>query len=167
VRKAISPLLITLLLPTVALADDITVSKEKRIGELTDDHAVVYFVRPGFLGKAVKIWAFVDDKAVGANKGKQYTFANVEPGKHVFWSKAENVAAVEMNVEGGKAYYIQQKPKMGGMKARVQLFVLEEAEGKAALEKCKGYTTLTAEGETRAAEIIANKFETATQKLEG
>ena len=165
-RKAIYPLLVSLLVPAVALAADITVSKEKKTGELADDHGVVYFVRPGFMGKAVKIWAFVDDIAVGANKGKQYTFATVEPGKHVFWSKAENVAAVEIEIEGGKAYYIQQKPKMGGMKTRVKLLVLDEAAGRAAIEKCKGYTTLTAEGEARAAEIIANKYETASSKLE-
>jgi hypothetical protein len=38
-------------------------------------------------------------------------------------------------VEAGKTYYLQQKVKMGFMKARNQLVAIDEAEGKKALSK--------------------------------
>ena len=141
----------------------ITVSKEKVQPEPSDQAAVVYFVRPAFMGKAVKIWAFVDETVAGANKGKHYTFATVPAGKHLFWGKAENVSGLELEVEAGKTYYLKQKVKMGGMKARVKLMQIDAAEGEKALEKCK-YTTLTPAGEERGAEIVAEKYEVALEK---
>ena len=149
-------------LPALA-GDVITVQKEKATAEPTEDAAVVYVVRPAMMGKAVKIWAFAGESPIGANKGKHYTFATVPPGKHVFWARAENVSALEMEVEAGKTYYLKQGVRMGGMKARVKLMVVDETEGEEAIKKCK-YTQLTGEGEARAAEIIAAKYKTAVEK---
>jgi len=39
-------------------------------------------------------------------------------------------------VEAGKTYYLQQKIKMGFMKARNKLVAISETEGKEALGKC-------------------------------
>ena len=141
----------------------ITVSKEKVLAEPSDQEAVVYFVRPAFIGKAVKIWAFVDQTVVGANKGKHYTFAKVPAGRHLFWAKAENLSALQLDVEAGQTYYLKQKVKMGGLKARVKLIQVDAAEGGEALEKCK-YTTLTGAGEERGAEIVAQKHGIAVEK---
>jgi hypothetical protein len=71
----------------------------------------------------------IDDEILGINKGESYFFAYVAPGKHVFWSKSENVDALELTVEAGKTYYIQQHVRMGGFRARTKLEVLDEAEG--------------------------------------
>lgn len=141
----------------------ITVSKEKVLGEPSSQEAVVYFVRPAIMGKAVKIWAFVDQTVIGANKGKHYTFAKVPAGKHLFWAKAENLSALELDVEAGQTYYLKQKVKMGGLKARVKLMEIDTAEGNEALDKCK-YTSLTDAGQQRGAEIVAEKHAVAVEK---
>ena len=52
------------------------------------------------------LWAFVDGQFIGVTHGKNYTYALVSPGEHVFWSKAENVSAFKMNVEARKTYYL-------------------------------------------------------------
>ena len=80
--------------------------KKKQMGEATADKALVYILRPAFPGKAVKMWAFADEQFIGVTYGRQYTYALVEPGEHVFWSKAENVSAFKMNVEARKTYYL-------------------------------------------------------------
>ncbi len=147
------------------LAGDLfTVEKKIRMAEAKDGQATIYVVRPAMVGKAIKFWAFCDDMPLGVTKGKTYTFGHVAAGKHVFWSKAENVSAFEMEVEAGKTYYLWQKARMGGMKARVKLMEATEAEGQAALKKGGKYTSLTAEGETRAKELAAEYLAIAQEK---
>ncbi len=141
-----------------------TVEKETRMAEAKDGHATIYVVRPAMIGKAIKFWAFCDDTPLGVTKGKTYTFGHVPAGKHVFWAKAENVSALEMEVEAGKTYYLWQKARMGGMKARVKLTEATEAEGKAALKKAGKYTSLTGEGETRAKELAGEYLARAKEK---
>lgn len=158
-------LVLFLTLNSSALAGMYTdVQKEKQYAEPTDDSAIVYVVRPAVLGKAVRIWAFVDKQSIGVNRGKQYTFARVLPGEHTFWAKAENISAIEFEVEAGKTYYLKQTVKMGAFKARVKLIQIDEVEGKEGIEKCK-FTRLTPEGQERAEEIAAKKWETAVGKL--
>ncbi len=141
-----------------------TVEKQTRMAEAKDGHATIYVVRPAMVGKAIKFWAFCDDTPLGVTKGKTYTFGHVPAGKHVFWAKAENVSALEMGVEAGKTYYLQQKARMGGMKARVKLIQLSEEEGQAALAKCGKYTSLTAEGEARGLELAGEYLARAREK---
>lgn len=148
----------------LAAGELFTVEKETRMAEAKSGHATIYVVRPAMVGKAIKFWAFSDDTPIGVTKGKTYTFGHVPAGKHVFWSKAENVSALEIEVEAGKTYYLWQKARMGGMKARVKLTEATEAEGKAALEKAGKYTSLTGEGETRAKEIAGEYLARAREK---
>ncbi len=145
------------------LAGDMVQVQPTKMGEPKDGKALVYFVRPQMMGKAIKFWAFADEKPLGATKGRQFTFAYVSPGKHMFWTKAENISTLTLNVEGGKTYYLQQKSKMGGMKARVKLLEITEADAQATFKKCK-YATLTAEGEQRAAELAKELLEKAKAK---
>lgn len=162
---------ILLLLMLVALAPglmagDLFVKHEK--AESSDikpdtDTALVFFVRPGSGAFAIKTWAFVDDTPVGVTKAKGYVVAEVEPGPHLFWSKAENVSAIEMEVEGGKTYYLKQSPRLGVMKARVKLVPLDAKPGRKALSKCR-YYELTDEGWARGTEIAAERIAKAEKK---
>lgn len=148
-----------------ALAGDvITVDKSNKVhAEPSSDAATIYIVRPAFVGKAIKMWSFCDETPLGANRGKHYHFATVPPGTHVFWSRAENVSALELTVEAGKTYYLKQNVRIGGLKARVKLIVVTEQEGEEAIAKSK-FTQLTDEGKTRAAEIAAEKYQVAVEK---
>jgi len=127
--------------------------EERPMGEVAPDKALVYIVRPAFVGFAIKSFFFCDDEPLGINKGQSYFFAHVPPGKHVFWSKSENVDALELAVEAGKTYYIQQHVQMGGFRARTKLEVLDEAKGKTVLDKCEKRAVMTARGVEKAKEI--------------
>jgi hypothetical protein len=153
-------LAVLLLLATAAAhaADEdegyVTFSHDHPLGTPEEGKALVYVVRPTSLGYAIKSFFIVDDTPAGINRGSSYFFVQVEPGRRVFWSKSENVDALELEVEAGKTYYLQQHVQVGGFRARTKLEVLDETEGKAALAKCRKHGTMTAKGRAKAAEIV-------------
>ena len=57
-----------------------------------------------------------------------YNWITVPAGEHLIWSSSGNVSAIKMNLEAGKSYYFEQKVKMGGLRARVELVQLPEAD---------------------------------------
>lgn len=132
--------------------------------EVLPDKALIYVVRPAVGGTAVRMWAFADETALGVTRGDTYTHAYLDPGEYTFWSRAENVSALKQSVEAGKTYYLKQAVKMGGLKARVAIEFLSEAEGREVLDKCAHHSTLTEAGKTRAAEIAAEKLAAAEEK---
>ncbi len=99
------------------------------------DKAVVYVVRPTMMGNKVQTKLAVDQKWVGVNRGDNYFFLLLEPGEHYFCSQAENQSVLALKVEAGKTYYLQQKIRMGFMKAGNKLVQLDEAEGKEGVAK--------------------------------
>lgn len=136
--------------------------KQEQWGEQRADKALVYILRPATMGFAIKMWAFADQEFLGVTKGKNYTYVYVAPGEHVFWSKAENVNAIKMRVDAGKTYYIQQHVRFGAWKASVELEILEEAEAKQLLDKCK-YVTFTDRATAKAGKYIEKGYREAQQ----
>ncbi|MBP7865532.1 MAG: DUF2846 domain-containing protein [Acidobacteria bacterium] len=98
--------------------------------------AMVYVVRPTMMGHGIQTKLAVDGSWVGANRGKCYFFFPLDPGEHYLCSQAENRSCLVISVEAGKTYYLQQQIKMGFMKARNKLVLLEDAAGKKALADC-------------------------------
>lgn len=167
-RIVIASLIVCMLAGTAAAAaaaGDYAVKdkKNKTKGEPTEGMALVYVVRPSNLGAAIKFWVFADDQVIGLTRGKSYAFALVPEGSHLFWAKAENTSTLEMEVVGGRTYYLKTVPRMGFGKARVNLSMTTEDEAMRVIEK-GGYMTLTEEGRKRAAEIAANRMDRAEQK---
>jgi hypothetical protein len=138
-------------------ADVLETSDEPSTATPGPGEAVVYFVRPASLGFAIHFFAYIDETTAGATKGNTYTWVTVPAGEHVIWSRSGNVSAMRMNLEAGKSYYVEQRVRMGGVKARVSLEVMDEAEALEAIAECK-YTTLTEEGMARAAEHLAADY---------
>ncbi|HEX6851977.1 MAG TPA: DUF2846 domain-containing protein [Candidatus Polarisedimenticolaceae bacterium] len=178
-RRARTTLLALLLLlaPAGALAADekdeapddegyVVFTKDHPLGVAEDGKALVYVLRPTSVGYAIKSFFIVDDTPAGINRGSSYFFTQVDPGKHVFWSKSENVDALELEVEAGKTYYIQQHVQIGGFRARTKLEVLDEEAGKAALAKCKKHGTMTARGRAKADEIVAEHKKDTQEDLD-
>ena len=141
-------------------------TKDHPLGEARPDKALVYVVRPTSAAFRIKSWFLYDDQVLGVNRGSSYFFAHVDPGKHVFWSKSENVDAVELEVQAGKTYYLQQHVRMGGLKARTKLEVLDEATGQERLAKCSKHGVLTETGKARGAEIAAEYEDRTAEDLE-
>ena len=100
------------------------------------DKALVYIVRPTMMANKIQSKLAVDGQWVGANRGHNYFFLTLDPGEHYCCSQAENRSLLLLKVEAGKTYYLQQKIKMGFMKARNKLVLLDEAEGTKGLAKC-------------------------------
>ena len=84
------------------------------------DKALVVFVRPGKLGKAVYFYVLdKDKKLVTLFKGNEHVAITASPGKHTFYVVSENAKAVQAELGAGRTYIIHTKPKMGLGKARV------------------------------------------------
>ena len=151
--------------PSPGENEQVEMSKDRLMGEIKADKALVYVVRPTFVGTVVKTYFFCDDEFIGINKGKSYFFFYVEPGSHVFWSKAENVDALELSVKAGETYFIKQGIQMGALKARIKLGILSESEGRQALEKCKKHTSPTAAGKAKGQEMAVKYKENTKEDL--
>jgi len=84
------------------------------------DKALVVFVRPGKLGKAVYFYVLdKDKKLVTLFKGKEHVAITASPGKHTFYVVSENAKVVQAELGAGRTYIIHTQPKMGLGKARV------------------------------------------------
>ena len=99
--------------------------------------ALVYVVRPNRAGGLIKFKLHVDGIHVGTTKARQFLYSILNPGPHLFMSKAENRSEMQLNLEAGKTYFLKQKIKLGGIKARNELILVNEIEGREMLEKCK------------------------------
>ena len=99
--------------------------------------ALLYVVRPNRGGGILKFKFHVDGKHVGTTRARQFLYSILNPGPHLFMSKAENRSEMQLNLEAGKTYFLKQKIKLGGIKARNELILVNEIEGREMLQKCK------------------------------
>jgi len=113
-----------------------TDKKQHPTPEPPADKALIYIIRPTMSGNKVQTKLGADGKWMGVNRGDNYFFFTLEPGEHYFCSQAENRSVLALKVEAGKTYYLQQKIRFGWMKARNQLVLIDEQEGKKGLAKC-------------------------------
>lgn len=102
--------------------------------EAPADKALIYVLRPTMIGFKIGSKLAVDGEWKGVNRGKTYFFFTVEPGERYFCSESENQDFLKLSVEAGKTYYLQQKVEMGMWKARTNLVVMKDEEGRKKLE---------------------------------
>ena len=98
--------------------------------------ARIYVVRPSVLGAAISMKVTDGEQEIGKTGGKGYLCWERMPGETTLKSKAENTATLPLKTEAGTVYYVQQQIRMGVLKARNKLSILEEQDGKEALTKC-------------------------------
>jgi hypothetical protein len=101
--------------------------------------AMVYVVRPSGLGGLVRFNVFVDDQEapseMGYTRSSQYIYFHLTPGKHKIFSKAENWAETDVEVQAGDVIFIQQEPAMGIIMARNSIYKIEDVAGKYHVKK--------------------------------
>ncbi len=107
----------------------------------SDSIALVYIVRPNFLGTAIRFKVYCDDTYIGTTGGQRFIYTYQVPGTHLFTSKAENTSELAVELAAGNVYYIEQIPQMGIIMARNRLQLLDDVSGKEKLNEC----TLSAE----------------------
>jgi hypothetical protein len=94
----------------------------QKIEAAPDDKAVVYFVRKSNYGSFVNFSYFDGDIPLIKHSGRGSLRYVCEPGKHIFWAKAENYDFVDANLEAGKIYIIEVEPFIGLLTPRVHLY---------------------------------------------
>jgi hypothetical protein len=132
------------------------------------DKAVVYFVRTSSLGFAINFSYFDSTKLIGKFNGPKYLRYECEPGHHLFWARSENKDFIEADLEAGKIYFIEATPKMGMVKAGVELKPVDPKDEKKMEKVMKLLTKKTSE--TFTAEELAletkNMEEVVTRGME-
>jgi hypothetical protein len=89
------------------------------------DKAVVYIVRPSSVGFAISFTYFDGTKFIGKFNGPRYIRYECDPGYHLFWARSENRDYIEADVDAGRIYFIEAIPRMGAIKAALQLIPLD------------------------------------------
>ena len=100
-----------------------------------EDKAVVYFARTSSLGFAINFTYFDSTVLIGKCKGTNFIRYECEPGQHVFWGRSENRDYVEAELEAGKVYFIEVEPRMGAMKAAIELNPVDPSPGSKAMNR--------------------------------
>lgn len=111
-----------------------TDKKQHPTPDAPPDKALIYVLRPTMIGFKIGSKLAVDGEWKGINRGKTYFYFTVEPGERYFCSESENQDYLKLDVEAGKTYYLQQKVEMGMWKARTNLVVMKDEEGRKKLE---------------------------------
>jgi hypothetical protein len=103
----------------------------------------VYFIRStGFQGSAVAFTAFIDHQLVCKLNNKKFSIHQVEPGEHVFTvqfggkKSKEKAEPIVINVEAGKAYFVQMVFQTGIIKNNLYCQEVTENSAKTVMVNC-------------------------------
>lgn len=111
-------LVLFLFITNFAFAQELDTPKEGKV--------LVYFTRYDATGFLINFKYFDGDKYLGKFNHGKYMVYECEPGKHIFWSKAENFDFVEAELEAGRVYIIDSRPQVGAIKAGVNLVIFNK-----------------------------------------
>ena len=96
--------------------------------------AMIYVVRPAYVGGLVRFNVFVDDQEdaseIGYTRARQYIYFALTPGAHKLFSKAENWAEIALTVQAGDIVFVEQQTGMGFIMARNSLARLDDITGR-------------------------------------
>ena len=92
--------------------------------------SVVYFVRPSALGFAINFSYFDSTKLIGRFNAGKYVRYECEPGKHLFWARSENRDFMTADLLPDKVYFLEGQPRMGALKAGVNLAQIDPSNPK-------------------------------------
>lgn len=88
----------------------------------SEDEGTVYFLREGaFMGGGISYFIHEDDQKIGLLKSGSYFIHRTSPGKRTFWAETEAKAAVTLDIEAGKTYYIEGSVGLGMWAGRPEL----------------------------------------------
>jgi hypothetical protein len=129
--------------------------EEMVYGEPKDDMALVYFVRTGhFTGSARTMFVYADDTFLGTLDNKSYSFAYVEPGKHLFWTNWTRISR-ELELVAGETYYLDVWTKIS---------IADKVQGKALISQQGRYVTPTDKEVATSARHIEKRYGKAQKR---
>ncbi len=95
------------------------------------DKAGLYVYRNEIFGAALTMLVMLDDQVLGQTGPKTYLYAELAPGKYRLTSGAENNFTLDITAVAGKNHYVWQEIKMGLMRGRAELHLVDEKTGQA------------------------------------
>ncbi len=104
------------------------------------DYAIIHFYRPwNYSGSLIGFKIRDNRKTVigRVRNGEKFEFKITEFGKHKFWAKTESEASIEIDIEKGQEYFVRCGIKMGVTVGRPEMYVVENYQGIAEIEKMK------------------------------
>lgn len=110
---------------------------EAKAFKAKSDKASIYVYRNENIAAAIKMPVVLDGKLVGDTGPRTFLLLEVPPGRHMIVSKTGNDSAVDLDVAGGRVYFLWQEVKFGAFAARSHLQQVDEARGKAGVKECK------------------------------
>ncbi len=133
-----------LLLAGCHIVEKMPVEYDVTAKELTApaDKALIYIMRPSREDWSTSYRVTCDGEYVGATEGTRYIFTFQEPGPHAFVSRAENRGRLDIVLEAGNIYYLEQVIREGVQSARNRLTLLDPAAGREKLLLCTLGTNL-------------------------
>jgi hypothetical protein len=99
--------------------------------------AGLYVYRNETFGAALTMPVLLDNAPIGDTASKTYLYRQIAPGPHVVTAKTEGDSTVSIDAKPGATYFVWQEVKMGMMKGRSELHLVDEATGKAGVAECK------------------------------
>ena len=131
------PVVVLLLSGCVAVGK-VSMEMDQAAKELVppEGKALVYLMRTSALGSAVAMDVECNRTYIGTTGSHRFIYVVLDPGAYEFAGMAENVCALNLDVEAGQTYYILQDVLMGVLMARCRLILLDQEEGRDRLERC-------------------------------
>jgi len=92
-----------------------------------DEVKVVVYRGGSIMGYAVTLPVYDGETLLGFAERNSYFEYRCSPGKRIFMSWAENEKVIEATLAGGKTYYMNAYPKMGGFSAAAGFIPITKA----------------------------------------
>lgn len=122
--------IIILIVLTLSLLCSHSLSAQEKIIPPSEGKSVLYVFRTKNLGALMNFRFFEKGNYLGKFNGRNYIRIECEPGKSIFWVKAENVDFIETEFEANKVYFVEANAVMGGFSAGVKFKLVDFSDEK-------------------------------------
>lgn len=99
--------------------------------------ARIYVIRVARYAHKLPLQVFQDGELIANTKGMCYLTWEKEPGPVTIMGKAKNESVLNLNLEAGKVYYIQQRVHASGLASANDMILRDEKTGRELLAKGK------------------------------
>lgn len=95
----------------------------------------LYIYRSELLGAALGLEVVVNGVSVGDTSGQSFFRLDLNPGQYTIESRGDNTASLTVTVQAGRATYVWQEFKVGIVRGRTELHLVDEGTGRAGVQK--------------------------------
>ena len=95
----------------------------------------LYIYRSELLGAALGLEVVVNGVSVGDTSGQSFFRLDLNPGQYTIESRGDNTASLTVTVQAGRATSVWQEFKVGIVRGRTELHLVDEGTGRAGVQK--------------------------------